>query len=374
MTTLTLCQRAGSSALGRLQKFLQSAFLDKAISLGQGGKIMAKTLAQTPLSVLDLVTFRKGKTIADAFENTRNLSQKAEAWGYQRYWMAEHHNLEGIASAATPILIGHVAGLTKRIRVGSGGIMLPNHSPLVVAEQFGTLETLYPGRIDLGLGRAPGTDQSTMRALRRNFDARENDFGDLVTELKAYFAPAQPGQKIKAIPGAGISLPIWILGSSLYSAQLAARMGLPYSFAGHFAPQEMLRAFALYRDEFQPSEVLSEPKVMVGVQVVAADDDEKAKFQSTTVYRRFLGIVRGTRGQGSEPVQSMDGLWEPAEERIVRSMTSTMVIGGPATLKKSLQNLIDQTQADELIIMSDLFEQSDRLRSYELIAQAAGML
>jgi luciferase family oxidoreductase group 1 len=322
-----------------------------------------------PFSVLDLAMYAEGKAIADAFAATRDLAQHAEKWGYARYWLAEHHNLEGIASSATAVLIGFVAAHTQSIRVGSGGIMLPNHAPLVVAEQFGTLETLYPGRIDLGLGRAPGTDQTTMRALRKEAAAFPVDFAELIEELLFYFAPATPGQRVKAIPGAGIEIPIWILGSSLYSARLAAALGRPYAFAGHFAPQEMIQAIRLYQAEFRPSRYLQKPKVMVGVAAVAADTDERAQYLATSLYRRLLSLIRGNLKPSPPPVESMQGLWTPQEEQAVRQMTSTMVIGGPRTVAEGLQQLIARTGADELIITSDLYSHEDRLRSFELLSQ-----
>ena len=240
-----------------------------------------KPLAQVPLSILDLVTYPEGGRIPEAMRNSRELAQRAEAWGYKRYWVAEHHNLEGIASSATVVLMGYLAGATASIRVGSGGIMLPNHAPFIVAEQVGTLESLYPGRIDLGLGRAPGTDPVTMRALRRS--AYEEDFGVLIQELESYFAPAAPGRAVRAIPGEGIDVPIWILGSSLYSAHLAARIGRPYAFASHFAPGDLMEALRVYREEFRPSAHLERPHVMVGVPAMAADDDETAEFLATTM-------------------------------------------------------------------------------------------
>ncbi|QDK36703.1 LLM class flavin-dependent oxidoreductase [Bdellovibrio sp. NC01] len=331
-----------------------------------------KKLVDTKLSVLDLAPVAQGMSIADSFKHTLDLAQHAEKWGYERFWMAEHHNLDGIASAATAVLLGYVAGGTKTIRVGSGGIMLPNHAPLVIAEQFGTLETLYPGRIDLGLGRAPGTDGLTMRALRREMTGREAEFSDLVQELQYYFAEVQPGQKVRAIPGAGLKVPLWLLGSSLYSAQLAAVLGLPYAFAGHFAPELMMRAIDLYRVGFQPSDVLKEPKVMVGVQVVAADTDEKAERLATSLYMRFLGIIRNERVNLQPPVENMDAVWNPMEKEIVLSKLRTSVIGGPEKVKAGLQKLIDETQADELMIVSDAFDHNDRLRSFELISQVRG--
>ncbi|MBC7659953.1 MAG: LLM class flavin-dependent oxidoreductase [Chitinophagaceae bacterium] len=324
------------------------------------------------LSVLDLVIYPEGRTIADAFHASRDLARHVEKLGYTRYWMAEHHNLEGIASAATSILIGYIAENTKSLRVGSGGIMLPNHSPLVIAEQFGTLATLYPGRIDLGLGRAPGTDQMTMRALRRDSGANGDDFAELIAELSYYFEKAGPGQKLKAIPGEGVDVPLYILGSSLYSAHLAARLGRPYAFAGHFAPQMMLEAFALYQREFRPSAVLQKPYNMVGVAVVAAPTDEEAEFLATSLYIRFLSLIRGTLRRSQPPVKSMDGLWSQQEEDAVKSMMKTVVIGGPDKVKKGLLALQKSTGADEFIITSDLYEQDHRLRSYSLIAESWG--
>lgn len=332
---------------------------------------MATQLSRTPLSILDLAPIAEGKSIAESFRNTVSLAQQAEQWGYHRYWLAEHHNLDGIASAATAVLIGHVAAHTEKIRVGSGGVMLPNHAPLVVAEQFGTLETLFPGRIDLGLGRAPGTDGWTMRALRRDMTDKDLEFSELVQELQFYFSPAQPGQKVRAIPGAGIDVPLWLLGSSLYSAQLAAMLGLPYAFAGHFAPELMMRAIDLYRVGFRPSKVLAKPQVMIGVQVIAADSDERAQFLATTNYQRFLGIIRNERVNLQAPVHNMEAHWSPAEKELVLGKLRTAVIGGPDTVKAGLEKLILETGADELMIMSDAFEHSDRLRSYELISQVS---
>lgn len=326
-----------------------------------------KTLATTDLSILDLAPIAEGLSIADSFKKSLDLAQQGETWGYKRFWMAEHHNLEGIASAATSVLLGYIAGGTKSIRVGSGGVMLPNHAPLVIAEQFGTLETLYPGRIDLGLGRAPGTDQMTMRALRRDMTAKDSEFSDLVQELQYFLAPPEPGQKIRAIPGAGLNIPLWLLGSSLYSAQLAAVLGLPYAFAGHFAPELMSRAIDIYRVGFRPSEVLSEPRVMIGVQVIAADTDEKADLMMTTNYQRFLGIIRNERMFLKPPVKDMTPLWSPGERELVLAKLKTSVVGGPDKIKAGLEKLIQETQADELMIVSDAFEHADRLRSFELI-------
>lgn len=327
-----------------------------------------KTLSDVKYSILDLASIAQGKTPADSFRNSLDLAQHAEAWGYNRYWLAEHHNLEGIASSATSVLIGYIAQGTKNIRVGSGGIMLPNHAPLVIAEQFGTLGTLYPGRIDLGLGRAPGTDGLTMRALRRNVN-REPDFGEQVQELQGYFKESASEMRVRAIPGAGVDVPIWILGSSLYSAQLAAVMGLPYAFAGHFAPDEMYDAVRLYRAGFQASEYLKKPQVMLGIQIVAADTDEKAQRLSTTVMRRFLGIIRNQRVNLEPPVDSMAPYWTVQEEALVKSRLATAIIGGPETVQRKLQEFINILDPDELMIVSDQYEHTDRLRSFELISQ-----
>ena len=331
-----------------------------------------KTLSQIPISVLDLATYPQGKTIRDAYDATKTLAQKAESWGYNRYWLAEHHNLEGIASAATSVLIGYVAGNTSKIRVGSGGIMLPNHSPMVIAEQFGTLETLYPGRIDLGLGRAPGSDQLTMRALRGQGARIETDFGEQIEELVAYLAPAQPGQRLRAIPGAGIDVPIWILGSSLYSAHLAAKLGRPYAFAGHFAPGLLMQALDIYRTEFQPSYWLQEPYVMVGAPMIAAPTDEEADFLATSLYLRFLNLVRRNSAQAAPPVHSMEGLWTPQEEQAVRSSMQLLITGGPLKIKHGFDQLLKATGADELIITSETFALDKKLRSYQILAEVAG--
>lgn len=331
-----------------------------------------KDLKTTAISILDLASYPLGKDIADAFVASVDLAQHAETWGYKRYWLAEHHNIVGIASAATSVMIGHIAGKTKSIQVGSGGIMLPNHAPYIIAEQFGTLATLYPNRIDLGLGRAPGTDPVTTRAVRGPGGLRGSEFPELIEELLFYFTKAEVGQKVRAIPGEGIDVPIWILGSSLFSAELAARLGRPYAFAGHFAPQLMLPALELYRRHFRPSEALAQPHVMVGVPVVAADTDSQAQYLSTSLYQTFLNLVRGTFRQTPPPVDDMNALWNPAEEQAVKSMMQTLVCGGPETVRAGLDKLIAQTQADELIITSALFEHRDRLHSYEVIANLKG--
>lgn len=327
-----------------------------------------KTLADTPLSILDLVTYPEGGSIPEAMAFSKKLARSAEGWGYKRYWVAEHHNLEGIASSATVVLMAYLAGATSTIRVGSGGIMLPNHAPFIVAEQIGTLEALYPGRIDLGLGRAPGTDPLTMRALRRG--GREEDFGVQVAELESYFAPATPGQAVRAIPGEGTDVEVWILGSSLYSAHLAARIGRPYAFASHFAPGDLLEALAIYRAEFQPSKQLAQPHVMVGVPALAADDDDTAEYVATSMYLRSLGILRGHRTAIQPPVRDMEAVWNERERYAVASRMALFVVGGPARVREGLQQIIDATQADELIVVSDAHRGEDRLRSFEILAKA----
>jgi luciferase family oxidoreductase group 1 len=332
-----------------------------------------KTLANTPLSVLDLATYPQGGTIPEAFRASRALAQSAERWGYRRYWVAEHHNLEGVGSSATVILMGYIAEGTSTIRVGSGGIMLPNHAPLIVAEQVGTLESLYAGRIDLGLGRAPGTDPVTMRALRRNMGGRGEEFDEQVAELLSYLAPARPGQAVRAIPGEGLDIPVWILGSSLYSAHFAAAIGRPYAFASHFAPGDLLEALEIYRREFRPSAALKEPYVMVGVPALAAQTDEQAEYLATSMYQRFLGIIKGQRMPIPPPVPTMEGVWSPGERLAVAERMALMVVGGPERVRAGLQEIIDATQADELIVSSDAFRKEDRLKSYEIIAAAAGL-
>ncbi|MGD9942568.1 MAG: LLM class flavin-dependent oxidoreductase [Burkholderiaceae bacterium] len=320
-----------------------------------------------PLSVLDLAPIRRGDTPADALRHTLELARHAEAWGYRRYWLAEHHNMTGIASAATSVVIGAVAGATRTIRVGAGGVMLPNHSPLVIAEQFGTLESLYPGRIDLGLGRAPGTDQATLRALRRSPAAAEQ-FPEDVLELQAFFAPLREGQRIRAVPGAGLNVPLWILGSSLYGAQLAAAFGLPYAFASHFAPDALYQALQIYRQQFRPSPQLDKPYAMVGACVVAADTDDEARRLFTTVQQQFTNMLRNTRGQMAPPLDDIEAYWSPAEKAQVSRMLACAFHGSAATVRASLERLVEATGADELMVTGPIFEHSARLRSYELLA------
>jgi luciferase family oxidoreductase group 1 len=327
-----------------------------------------KTLNDIPLSILDLAPVQRGSTPTDALHHSLDLAQHAERWGYHRYWVAEHHSMPGIASAATSVVIGYIAGGTATIRVGSGGIMLPNHAPLVIAEQFGTLEALYPGRIDLGLGRAPGSNQATARALRHSLQTGD-EFPQLLAELRAYFAGKAPGG-VRAIPGEGAKVPIWLLGSSDFSAQLAGYLGLPFAFAGQFSPAYMQAALTLYRERFQPSDVLAQPYAMVGVNVFAADTQAEAEFLSTSHKQAHVNLIRGTPGQFPPPVQNMDDIWLPHEKASVESTLRASIIGDAATVKTQLQAFIDSTQADELIINSMLYEHAARLRSYEIVAQA----
>jgi luciferase family oxidoreductase group 1 len=320
-----------------------------------------------PLSILDLSPIVAGSDASRAFRNTLDLAQHAEAWGYNRFWLAEHHNMPGIASAATSVVIGHVAGGTSRIRVGAGGIMLPNHSPLVIAEQFGTLEALYPGRIDLGLGRAPGTDQRTMHALRRDYRSAES-FPQDVLELLSYFRAAQPDQAIRAVPGAGLNVPVWLLGSSTFSAQLAAKLGLPFAFASHFAPDQLLPALELYRTLFEPSEYLEDPYAMVGVSIVAADSDAEARRLFTSLQQQFVALQRGRPILLQPPVDDMHERWTPQEQFGVEHTLRLAIVGGPDTVNSGLQRFIAQTQADEVIVTANIYDHAARLRSYELVA------
>ena len=325
-----------------------------------------------PLSILDLAPIVEGSDAASALRHSLDLAQHAENWGYKRFWLAEHHNMDGVASSATAVLIGHVAAGTKTIRVGSGGVMLPNHAPLVIAEQFGTLATLHPGRIDLGLGRAPGTDQLTARALRRHLNSNEeDDFARDVVELITYLDPSQPGQAVRAIPGAGTQVPVWILGSSLYGAQLAAYLGLPYAFASHFAPDLLEQALDVYRETYRPSARWPEPHAMVGVNVVAADSDAEGARLLTSLQQRFLGMRRGVRGPLPRPVDSMDGLWNEAERQGVQRMLAATASGGPDKVKRELQGIAERTGAKELIVAGAIHDHAARLRSYEILAGVA---
>jgi luciferase family oxidoreductase group 1 len=321
-------------------------------------------------SVLDLSPIIEGGDAALAFKNTVDLAQRAEEWGYHRYWLAEHHNLPGIASAATSVVIGHVAGKTKSIRVGAGGIMLPNHAPLVIAEQFGTLESLYPGRIDLGLGRAPGSDQLTARALRRYLGSSGDTFPQDVLELQSYFRPAVPGQAVVGVPGAGMNVPLYLLGSSDFSARLAAELGLPFAFASHFAPEYLQVALEIYRREFTPSDAVVRPHIMIGVGIFAADTDAEARRLMTSAQLMFLNLVRGKPGKLPPPVESMDGIWSPAERRAVEQRTRCSAVGSPETVRRRLEELLDETGADEVIATAQIFDHAARLRSFEIAASA----
>ncbi|QDL54138.1 LLM class flavin-dependent oxidoreductase [Rhodoferax aquaticus] len=321
-----------------------------------------------PFSVLDLSPITQGSTAAQSFRNSLDLAQQAEQWGFQRYWLAEHHGMPGIASAATAVLMGHVAGGTSRIRVGAGGIMLPNHSPLVIAEQFGTLESLYPGRIDLGLGRAPGSDQLTARALRRNLSSDADEFPRDVVELMDYFA-GTPKNAVRAVPGAGLNVPIWILGSSLFGAQLAAALGLPYAFASHFAPQYMMQAIELYRAHFKPSATLSKPYVMLGFNVFAADTDDEAAFRATSMQQAFVNLRSGRPAPLPPPLLDYPKRVGPAEKALLDSVLSCAAIGAPDTVRAALAAFVERTGADELMITSQIYDHAARLRSYEITAQ-----
>ena len=317
-------------------------------------------------SILDLSPIVKGSDAAQALNNTRDLAQHAERWDYHRFWVAEHHNMSGIASAATALVIQHIAAGTSTIRVGAGGIMLPNHAPLIIAEQFGTLASLYPGRIDLGLGRAPGTDQRTARALRRNMGDSGESFPQDVLELQSYFRPIQPGQAVRAVPGAGLDVPIWLLGSSLFSAQLAAELGLPFAFASHFAPAYMQSAIDIYRSRFKPSAQLQKPYVMVGVNLFAADDDATAQRLFTSLQQQFLNLVRGMPGQLSPPVDSMDGLWSPDEKSHIDRSLSCSAVGSPQTVAAQLRAIEERTGADELMLTALMYDHAARLHSFEI--------
>jgi luciferase family oxidoreductase group 1 len=324
----------------------------------------------TPLSILELARVTQEVDARGALDNARDLAAHAETWGYRRLWVAEHHNMPGIASAATSIVIAHIAAGSKRIRVGAGGIMLPNHAPYVIAEQFGTLERLFPGRIDLGLGRAPGTDQMTLQALRRTPDAAES-FPQDVLELQAFLAPASPAQRIRAVPAAGTRVPLWILGSSAFGAMLAAELGLPYAFASHFAPDLLLSALDIYRSRFKPSEQLASPYAMVGVNIIAADSDDEARRLATTQQMSFTNIFRGNRGLSQPPIDDIEKYWLPAEKQQAMRMLARSIVGSPRTVGAGIEALVAETGADELMIVSDVYDHAARLRSFELIADAA---
>ncbi|MGE5321506.1 MAG: LLM class flavin-dependent oxidoreductase [Actinomycetota bacterium] len=333
------------------------------------------------VSVLDLVSMRPGESAGSAIARSVDLARHAEQWGYRRFWLAEHHSIPGLACAATPVLIAHVAGGTKGIRVGSGGVMLPNHAPLVVAEQFGTLDALYPGRIDLGLGRAPGADFHTMRALRRDLNQSDEDFPALVEELEAYLGPEKSGQAVRALPGQGSNVPITLLGSSTFSAQLAAYKGLPFAFAAHFAPELLMTAARLYREQFRPrattpdtaapSGRMGAPHLMVAVQVIAAETDATAQRLFTTAQQRFLRLIRNQPVELLPPVDSMEPLWDHFERAAVHSRLRAAIVGSEATVVKGLQELVSETGADEIIVVADTYEHADRLQSFERVARVA---
>jgi luciferase family oxidoreductase group 1 len=324
-----------------------------------------------PISILDLVGMRPGESPNPAIARSVDLARHAEQWGYRRFWLAEHHSIAGIACSATSVLIGHVASATNTIRVGSGGIMLPNHAPLVVAEQFGTLAAIYPGRIDLGVGRAPGGDFHTMRALRRDLHQTGDDFPQLLEELRTYLGPERPGQAVKAIPGQNSNVPITLLGSSDFSAQLAAQLGLPFAFAAHFAPDLLDHSTSLYRRHFRPSDVLQRPWLMVGVQVIAAETDAAARRLFTTPQQRFLRLIRSQPVELLPPVDSMDDIWQDWERVAVESKLRAAIVGSNATVRAGLEALVAATGADEVIVVTDTWEHADRLESYRRVSQIA---
>jgi luciferase family oxidoreductase group 1 len=327
-----------------------------------------------PYSVLDLCPVVEGSDPSETFRNTVDLARHVERWGYQRYWLAEHHNMPGIASAATSVVIGHVAGATSTIRVGSGGVMLPNHSPLVIAEQFGTLESLYPGRIDLGLGRAPGTDQLTARAMRRDVMAAGNNFPQDVMELRRYLGEEERGQSIRAVPGRGLKVPLWILGSSTFGSQLSAQFGLPYAFASHFAPDQMDAAVDLYRRGFQPSDQQPTPHLMLVLNVFAADTDAEAQRLFTSLQQQFLNLRHGTPGLLPKPVSLMDGRWSPMEQMGVEQALRCSVVGSPQTIERGIRQFIDRYQPDELMLTAMIHDHAARVRSFEIAAQVRDRL
>jgi luciferase family oxidoreductase group 1 len=326
--------------------------------------------SKIPFSVLDLSPVGEGSMPADALRNSRDLAQAAERLGFRRFWLAEHHGMAGIASAATAVVIGHVAAGTSRIRVGSGGIMLSNHAPLVIAEQFGTLESLFPGRIDLGLGRAPGTDRPTMRALRRKIDG-DDDFPEQLEELRFFLRPPVEGQKVIAVPGAGLDIPIWLLGSSGFSARLAAEFGLPFSFAGHFAPEYILPALEIYRQSFRPSADLAKAHAMLAMNIVAAETDAEAWRLATSQFQSFLALIRGKPGKLRQPVETMEGIWSEQEKAAVQARLGGSIIGSPETVRRELASMLAATRADELMVNAMIFDHGARIRSYEIVAEEA---
>jgi len=331
---------------------------------------MSKPKLDIPISVLDLVPVVEGQSVEQSFRNTLELAQHAERWGYARFWLAEHHGMPGVASSATSVVIAYVAAGTRTIRVGSGGIMLPNHAPLMVAEQFGTLESMFPGRIDLGLGRAPGSDFATTRALRRGLSSSGDDFPELLAELRAYFQPPAESDspRVRAVPGEGLNIPIWLLGSSGFSAQLAAYLGLPFAFASHFAPDYLMQALELYRTGFRPSDDCPEPRVMVGLNVIAADTDEEAAVLSTSLYQQFLNMIRGRPGRMKPPTHPDRLDWNDYEKSVVMGQLRYTIVGGPDTVRAKLAEFKEQTGADEFIISAAIYDHRARMRSYEIVA------
>jgi luciferase family oxidoreductase group 1 len=320
-------------------------------------------------SILDLCPIPEGGTAADAFRHSLDLAQHAEDWGYHRFWLAEHHNMPGVASAATSVVIAHVAGGTKKIRVGSGGVMLPNHNPLAIAEQFGTLATLFPDRIDLGLGRSFGTDMLTARALRRDAPASADQYQQDIIELQDYFRPAQPGQKICSVPGAGLNVPVWLLGSSIFSAQLAAQLGLPFAFASHVAPTELMRALSLYRSQFKPSEQLDRPYAMTSINCIAADTDSQARRLFTSVQQTVVNLHRGTPRQIQPPIDDIDAYCSPTEKAFIDQALARAIVGSPESVGRGLRDFIADIQVDELIISANIYEHAARLKSFAIIAE-----
>lgn len=334
----------------------------------------AQNLLGVPVSILDLAPINEGSTASESLQNTLDLARHAETWGYHRFWLAEHHNMPGIASSATSVVIGHVAAGTQRIRVGSGGIMLPNHAPLVIAEQFGTLWSLFPGRIDLGLGRAPGSDPLTSHALRRGPGSDGQDFPERLSELRGYFKPTgESTSSIRAVPGMGLDIPIWLLGSSGFSAKLSAMLGLPFAFASHFAPDYLLPALDLYRSQFRPSEILTEPYAMIGANIIVADTDEEAQRLATSQQMQFLNLIRRQPGQLKPPVESMEPIWTPAEKEIIQGQLKYTVAGSPDTVRRKLKLWLEDTKANEIIVTAQIYDHEARLRSYELLAEVAGL-
>lgn len=335
---------------------------------------MTQGLPMIPFSILDLSPVAEGHTVGEALEASRRMAQKAETCGYNRFWLAEHHGMPGIASAATSIVIAHVGAATSRIRIGSGGVMLPNHSPLVIAEQFGTLEALFPGRVDLGLGRAPGTDMRTARALRRNLEASSESFPHDIIELQRLLGPRQEEQTVIAVPGSNSNVPLWLLGSSLYSAHLAAALGLPYAFASHFAPDQLMEAIAIYRERFEPSEQLSKPYVMVGVMAVAAESDAEAQHLFTSAQQQFVNLRRNVRRPFPRPVETMDGLWSDVERMGVEHTLRLAMVGAASTVEEKLSGFLEETGADELIISTPVHDVEARLQSIEIFSSFSGVM